>query len=73
MYLPLPIGWAKSLPNKPVKYGQDEPANANAWQLFNLKSDPKEKNNVAANHPDIVKNLYELFLVQRSKDLKKSK
>ncbi len=55
---------------KIVRYGRGEPANPDAWQLFNLKTDPKEKNNVAANHPDIAKTLHERFLVQRSKDLK---
>jgi arylsulfatase len=33
------------------KYDKDE------WQLFDLKSDPKEENNVAANHPEVVKQL----------------
>lgn len=35
------------------KYEKDE------WQLFNLKSDPKEENNVAADHPKVVKQMAE--------------
>ncbi|MDX1284803.1 MAG: DUF4976 domain-containing protein, partial [Draconibacterium sp.] len=33
------------------KYDKDQ------WQLFNLKSDPKEEHNVAANNPDVVKQM----------------
>ncbi|AKJ65152.1 sulfatase [Kiritimatiella glycovorans] len=58
---------------KIVKYGRDEPTHAGAWQLFNLKNDPKEKNNVAATHPEVVETLHKRFLVQRSKDLQKHK
>jgi hypothetical protein len=27
------------------------------WQLFDLKKDPKEENNMGAKHPDIVKQM----------------
>jgi len=30
---------------------------SDTWQLFNLKLDPKEENNVAPKHPDIVKSM----------------
>ena len=30
-----------------------------AWQLFNLKSDPREEKNVAADHPQVVKQMAE--------------
>tara|TARA_R110002049_G_scaffold285698_4_gene466978 strand:+ start:98728 stop:100158 length:1431 start_codon:yes stop_codon:yes gene_type:complete len=33
------------------KYEQDE------WQLFDLESDPREENDVAANHPDVVREM----------------
>lgn len=33
------------------KYADD------SWQLFNLKSDPREENNVAAGHPEVVQQL----------------
>ena len=50
-----------------------EPTKADAWQLFNLKNDPKEKSNIAAQHPEIVLTMHQRFLTQRSKDKKKSK
>lgn len=58
---------------KIVKYGVEEPANANAWQLFNLKRDPKEQNNIAGEHPVVVATLHQRFLVQRGRDLKERK
>ena len=54
---------------KIVKYGNQEPVDAGVWQLFNLKNDPKEQNNLAVDHPDIVSDLHERFLAQRRKDL----
>ena len=57
---------------KIVKYGQGEPASADVWQLFNVKDDPKEQHDIAAQHPVIVTAMHERFLVQRSKDLKQS-
>jgi len=52
---------------KIVKYGQGEPKGGE-WQLFNLADDPKEKRNVAKQHPEKVSNLHQRFLVHRSKD-----
>jgi len=52
---------------KIVKYGVGEPT-LNDWQLFNLKTDPAEKNNQASAYPHIRQRLHERFLRQRSKD-----
>jgi len=57
---------------KIVTYGRDEPADASAWQLFDLSNDPKEKNNIAAQHREIVSAMHQRFLDQRGKDLKKA-
>jgi arylsulfatase A-like enzyme len=53
---------------KIVKYGRPEPKQPPAWQLYNLKDDPKEQQNVATAHPEIVAQLHQLFQAQRSKD-----
>lgn len=37
---------------KIVKYGMEEPGAPADWELYNLKADPKEKNNVALQHPE---------------------
>ena len=55
---------------KIVKYGTDEPQKPEDWGLYNLKNDPKEENNVANQHPDKLKQLHEMFLIQRAKDIK---
>jgi len=55
---------------KIVRYSTDEPTHALDWELYNLKNDPKEKNNVAAAHPDILGQLHQRFLKQRAMDLK---
>jgi arylsulfatase A-like enzyme len=52
---------------KIVKYGINEPR-LEEWSLYNLKTDPKEKNNVAKSNPEKLKELHERFLVQRAKD-----
>jgi arylsulfatase A-like enzyme len=65
--------WALRYENwKIVKYDQGDPT-IKDWQLFDLAKDPKEKNNVAAKYPDILSAMHQRFLVQRGKDLKKSK
>ncbi len=55
---------------KIVRYSTEEPKQANDWQLYNLKDDPKEMNNVATAHPEVLGQLHELFLKQRAMDLK---
>ena len=53
---------------KIVRYGKGDPKDADAWQLFDLDTDPKEEHNVAKQHPDVLQAMYARFLVQRSKD-----
>ena len=53
---------------KIVRYGKGDPKDADAWQLFDLEADPKEKHDVAKQHPDVLQAMYARFLVQRSKD-----
>ena len=36
------------------------------WELYNLKEDPGEKNNLAATHPEIVKRLEDAYRTDRS-------
>lgn len=55
---------------KVVNYGKEEPAVPSDWQLFNLKADPREKNDMADQHPEELGELHRLFLKQRAKDLK---
>jgi arylsulfatase A-like enzyme len=55
---------------KIVRYSTIEPKQASDWQLFNLKDDPKEQNNIAAAHPEILGQLHQRFLKQRDMDLK---
>lgn len=54
---------------KIVKYGLNEP-NLEDWSLYNLKTDPKERNNVAKSNPEKLKELHERFIAQRAKDAK---
>ena len=42
---------------KIVNYGREEPAAPGAWQLFDLTKDPREKRDVAKEHPKIVEDL----------------
>ena len=55
---------------KIVKYGTDEPKEPNDWELYNLKNDSKEQDNVAHKNHKIVEELHEMFLAQRRKDMK---
>ncbi len=65
--------WALSLGDwKIVKYGANEPQSVKDWQLFNLATDPKEKLNIASDHPEIVLKLHKRFVLQRAKDKKVS-
>jgi len=53
---------------KIVKYGTGAPSSPGEWQLFDLKSDPREQSNVAAQNQEVVENLHQLFIQQRSND-----
>jgi len=55
---------------KIVRYSKVEPKAAADWQLFNLKTDPKEATNVASANPEVRDRLHRLFLKQRAKDKK---
>ena len=54
---------------KLVRYGKGEPT-IESWQLFNLKTDPREATNVASAYPTKVKELHNRFLIHRAKDKK---
>ena len=54
-------GWAD-------KYSKDEPQEPADWALYNLADDPEEKNDVAAKHPEVVKELHERFIEHRKRD-----
>ncbi len=61
--------WAIRLGDwKIVKYGVGEPKSVADWQLFNLKNDPKEKTNIAEQHPEIANELHQRFVTQRARD-----
>lgn len=53
---------------KIVRYAGGEPKSPSDWQLYNLAKDPKEKTNVAAKNPDLLKTLHEAYLDERAKD-----
>lgn len=53
---------------KIVRYARGEPTAASDWQLFNLADDPKEKSNLAAEHPEMLESLHQAYLHQRGKD-----
>ena len=56
---------------KIVRYATGNPENAKAWQLYNLKEDPKETTDLAAKEPDKLEDMHQLFLKQRAQDLEK--
>jgi len=63
--------WALRLGDwKIVNYGRKEPATVSDWMLFNLKDDPREKEDVSLQNPRIIEALHRRFKVQRGKDLK---
>ena len=55
---------------KIVKYGQGEPTGPESWELYNLKDDPREANNLAQDRPDILAAMHQRFVEQRSHDAK---
>ena len=71
IHRPLTNKWALRRGNwKIVAYQETEPK-ADAWQLYDLASDPREKNNVAASHQNVVQELHQRFVLQRAKDHKR--
>lgn len=61
--------WALRYENwKIVQYTSKEPDSPRDWQLYDLDSDPGEKNNVAGQYPKKVEALHERFLRQRERD-----
>ena len=66
--------WAFRFENwKLVRYGKEEPVSPEDWQLFNLDTDPEEKNDIGSSNPDQRERLHFRFLKQRSRDAQKSK
>ena len=55
---------------KIVRYSREGPTKASDWQLYNLKKDPGEKDNVAASCPEIVTELHQRYVHQQNKDRK---
>ena len=53
---------------KIVRYATGNPEKAKAWQLYNLKEDPKEKTDLAAKEPGKLEEMHQLFLQQRAQD-----
>lgn len=53
---------------KIVHYGRPEPVRRDAWSLYNLADDPRERRNVAADHPDVVARMHERFRQHRMRD-----
>lgn len=53
---------------KIVKYGIGSPRKPDEWQLFNLRTDPAEKNDVARSHSEVLSKMHQRFLLQRMKD-----
>ncbi|MCR9197761.1 MAG: sulfatase-like hydrolase/transferase [Planctomycetaceae bacterium] len=58
-------------PWKIVKYTKRPPESAADWELYHLADDPKESDNVAAKHPEVLAELHNAFLRQRKKDAQK--
>jgi arylsulfatase len=53
--------WGCAIRNSRWKLVGNDPKGAKAWQLFDLKADPGEKQDVAAVHPDIVRELDSVY------------
>lgn len=56
---------------KIVRYGKSRATSAEDWELYNLQDDPKEKNDLAKQHPDILGQMHRRFLDERKKDAQK--
>jgi len=56
---------------KIVRYGKKEPEKPEDWQLFHLGRDPREKANVASEHPEVLADMYRRYLEQRKRDVRK--
>ena len=55
---------------KIVKYGTDQPKKPEDWNLFNLKQDPMETQNIVLENQAILAKMHDMFLKQRAKDKK---
>ncbi|MCB9876976.1 MAG: sulfatase-like hydrolase/transferase [Planctomycetes bacterium] len=53
---------------KIVRYGKGAPEHAEQWQLFDLAADPREAEDLGAQHPAIRQRLHERFLRQHARD-----
>lgn len=53
---------------KVVRYGKREPKGPGDWQLFNLRSDPREQEDLGAVEPERRAALHQQYLKQRAKD-----
>jgi arylsulfatase len=65
-------GWYANTtpPNPPWDSAGQPPAdvvNGYAWELYNLAEDPTQSLNLAAQHPDRLRNLQQLFLVEATR------
>jgi arylsulfatase len=65
-------GWYANTtpPNPPWDSAGQPPAdlvNGYAWELYNLAEDPTQSRNLAAQHPDRLRNLQQLFLVEATR------
>jgi arylsulfatase len=45
----------------------EDPLNNQVFELYNLKTDPTQTTDIAAEHPDIVRNLKETFIMEATK------
>ena len=51
-----------------MRYGKGAPEHAEQWQLFDLAADPREAEDLGAQHPAIRQRLHERFLRQHARD-----
>ena len=64
-----PNRWAlRSGDWKMVRYDKAPPETSKDWNLYNLADDPREKTNVADQHPKILERMHGLYLKQKAKD-----